>query len=51
MLGENYRASKGPKGERGQGASGGGGVLQEGEQRPEGESQQPADRADREGGQ
>lgn len=50
-LGENHRAIKGPKGERRQRTAGGSGVLQEGKQRSERESQRFADRINREGGQ
>lgn len=51
VLGEDYRAFKGPKGEGRQRTSGRSGVLQEGEQGSEGEGQQPADRINRERGQ
>lgn len=51
VLGENHRAFKGPKGEGRQRTSGGSGLLQEGEQGSEGESQHPADRVNRERGQ
>lgn len=51
FLGEDYRAFKGPKGEGRQRASGRSGLLQKGKQGPEGESQQPANRINRERGQ
>lgn len=51
VLGEDYRTFKGPKGERRQRTSGRSGVVQEGEQGPKGEGQQPADRTNRERGQ